>query len=109
MPRERKAATIIAELRRELKQAKAEHLRAVQLREEYRLRAAKAEGDAADWRRRFDELLRRVPLALISADAANVTAWREALHHVVYRTHGYSKGCSGCEVVDTLLNSKASA
>ena len=57
----RKPATIIAELKRSLKERTATANDALGERNHYRARATKAEQECAEWKRRFDLLLARTP------------------------------------------------
>lgn len=67
----RKPETIIADLRRQLRDSHEVGLRAREEAMSWRGRATKAEQEAADWRKRYDLLLARIPLAqLPPADPA---------------------------------------
>lgn len=57
-----KPETEIRNLKRALRETHVEKLEALQELAEYRGRATKAESRAADWERRFDELLSRCHL-----------------------------------------------
>lgn len=61
--RERKPETIIAELRRELKRSKTSIVALSEESSRYLSRANRFEREAAEWKRRFDELLLRLPVA----------------------------------------------
>lgn len=61
MARGLKPETEIRNLRRELKRTENWLKRAEHERDAYRARATQAEQQAADWRRRFDELLKIFP------------------------------------------------
>ena len=68
MPREVKPETVIRNLKRELKDAyrwKDETHYARKERDDFRVRATRAEQEAKEWKRRFDVLLDKVrPLSL---------------------------------------------
>ncbi len=70
MPRDidkRKPSTIIAELRRHLKDSHDSGMRSRNEASEFRSRAIMAEQEAAEWKRRFEQLLARIPLASLQA------------------------------------------
>jgi hypothetical protein len=63
--------TLIANLRRELKQARTSLSNRTQDCDHYRRRAAQAEKELAEWKLRFDLLLARTPQATSTTEHPN--------------------------------------